>query len=140
MTDWNWLFGVIFFALLLHKNPKNRILKKYLKKWWRYYPFTHVYHKWKKNNMMGFWDMDCNRQIFYFWAIFSPFAPPPPPNLTIQKIKILKKWKKCQKILSFYMCAINDNHMMSVSSDMECNRHNFLSFWTIFCPFTPLKN
>ena len=24
------------------------------------------------------------------------------------------------------------------SSDMECTRQNFLSFWTIFCPFTPL--
>ena len=23
---------------------------------------------------------------------------------------------------------------------MECNRHNFLSFWTIFCPFTPPNN
>ena len=21
---------------------------------------------------------------------------------------------------------------------MECNRHNLLSFWTVFCPFTPL--
>ena len=20
---------------------------------------------------------------------------------------------------------------------MECNRQNFLSFWTVFCPFTP---
>ena len=28
--------------------------------------------------------------------------------------------------------------MMYGSSDMECNRQNFLSFWTIFCPFTPL--
>ena len=23
-------------------------------------------------------------------------------------------------------------------SDMECNRQHFLSFWTIFCPFTSL--
>ena len=27
--------------------------------------------------------------------------------------------------------------MMHCSSDMECNRQNFLSFWTIFCSFTP---
>ena len=28
--------------------------------------------------------------------------------------------------------------MMYGSSDMERNGHNFLSFWTIFCIFTPL--
>ena len=28
--------------------------------------------------------------------------------------------------------------MMYVSLDLECNRQNFLSFWTIFCTFTPL--
>ena len=27
---------------------------------------------------------------------------------------------------------------MYSSWDIECDRHNFLSFWTIFCPFTPL--
>ena len=28
--------------------------------------------------------------------------------------------------------------MMYGSSDMECIRQNFLSFWTIFCTFIPL--
>ena len=37
------------------------------------------------------------------------------------------------------MRTINDNHRMYGSWDMEHDRHNFLSFWTIFCPFTPLK-
>ena len=32
------------------------------------------------------------------------------------------------------MCTINDNHTMYGSWDMECNRQNFLSFRTIFCP------
>ena len=36
------------------------------------------------------------------------------------------------------MCTINDNHVMHGSWDMGHNRHNFLSFWTIFCPFTLL--
>ena len=31
------------------------------------------------------------------------------------------------------------NHMMYGSWDMECNRQNFLSFWTISCPFTLLS-
>ena len=39
------------------------------------------------------------------------------------------------------MCTINDNHMMYGSWDMECDRHNFLSFGPffalyLFCPFT----
>ena len=49
--------------------------------------------------MYGSWDMvrdRCNC-YFSFWAIFCPFTP-----LTAQKIKILKKWKKCLEISSFY--------------------------------------
>ena len=36
------------------------------------------------------------------------------------------------------MCTINENHMMYGSIDMDHDRPNFLSFWAIFCPFTPL--
>ena len=25
---------------------------------------------------------------------------------------------------------------MYESRDMKCDKHNFLSFWTVFCPFT----
>ena len=37
-----------------------------------------------------------------------------------------------------HLCTPNDNHMMYGSWNMECNRHNFLSFWFIFCPFKSL--
>ena len=41
--------------------------------------------------MYDSWDMEHNRQIFFsFWTIFCPFTPPPP--LTTQRIKVLKKW------------------------------------------------
>ena len=48
------------------------------------------------------WDMACDRCncYFSFWEIFCPFTP-----LTAQKIKILKKWKKLQEILSSYTCV-----------------------------------
>ena len=39
-------------------------------------------------------------------------------------------------IIILHMCTINDNHMMHGSWDIECDRQNFLSFWTIFYPFT----
>ena len=45
--------------------------------------------------------MKHNRLNFLsFWAIFCPFTP-----LTIQKIKIFKKWKKHLEISSFYKSA-----------------------------------
>ena len=67
---------------------------------WRYYHFTHVYDKWKsydvlllRQNLSIKW----KTEFLSFWAIFCPFTP-----LKILKIKILKKWKKCLGIPSFY--------------------------------------
>ena len=62
-----------------------------------------------------------------------PFHP-----LATWKIKLLKHWRKYLEILPFYTCTIHDNHIMHGSWDMEHNRQNFLSFWTVFCPFTYL--
>ena len=69
-----------FFALLLPLQPRKSKL-------WKNEKITindnHI--------MYGSWDIKCDRQIFLsLWAIFCPFTP-----LTTQKIKILKKWKKC---------------------------------------------
>ena len=73
--------------------------------------------------------MECNGQNFLpFCTVFRPFI-----SLTIQKIKILKKGKKTiRDIIILHMCTTNDNHMMYGSWDMEHDRHNFLSFWTVF--------
>ena len=69
-----------------------------------------------------------------FWTVFCPFTP-----LTTRKIKILKKMKKQPgDIIILHTYTINDNNMMHGSWDMEHDRHNFLSFWTVFWPFTPL--
>ena len=46
------------------------------------------------------WDMVHDRCNYLFWAFFWPFTP-----LTAQKTKILKKWKTCLEILSFYICV-----------------------------------
>ena len=79
--------------------------------------------------MYSFWDIEHERHIFLsFWTIFCPFT-----LLTTQKIKILKNWKKMSGDIILHMCPINGSWYM------ECNRQIFLSFWAIFCPFTPLK-
>ena len=60
-----------------------------------------------------------------------------PENPTFEKMK-----KPLEDIIILQMFTINDSHMMYGFSDMECKRQTFLSFWTIFFPFTPnnLKN
>ena len=81
----------------------------------------------------GSWDVESNIHNFLlFWAIFCPFMP-----LTTRKIKILKKNKKTLYFTISHLCTTNENHMMYVSWDMESNRHDFLSIWTIICLFTP---
>ena len=60
--------------------------------------------------------------------------------LMILNIKILKTWKKCLEILSFYthMCTINEDHMVYGSWNIRCDRQTFSTFWAIFLPFWPL--
>ena len=40
-------------------------------------------------------------------------------------------------IITLNMCTLNDNHIMYGSWDMECDRQNFLSFWTVFSLLPP---
>ena len=49
----------------------------------------------------------------------------------------MKNKKTPGKIIILLMCPINDNHILYGFWDMERNEHNFLSFWTVFCPFYP---
>ena len=87
------------------------------------------------NHMMyGSWDIERDGQNFLsFWTIFAllPLEQP-------EKSKFWKNKKKLGDIVILHMCTINDNHMMHGSWDMETDEKNVLSFWTIFCSFTPL--
>ena len=58
----------------------------------------------------------------------------------LKKSKFWKNMKKCLEILSFYtyMCSINEGHMKYGSWNIRWDRQKFLSFWAIFCPFSPL--
>ena len=88
----------------------------------------------KNHNHMkyGSWDTERDRQNFFvILAHFLPFQPPD-DNLKNQNFKL----KKTPGDIILLICTINDDHMMDGSWDMEHNRQNFLSFWTIFCPFT----
>ena len=57
-------------------------------------------------------------------------------------LKNLLNWANKNQIagdtIILQMCTINDNYMMYGSWDMKHEEQDFLSFWTIFCLFTPL--
>ena len=59
-------------------------------------------------------------------------------NLNNQNFENMKKTKKKPgDIIILHLYTTNENHTMYGSWDVEHDRLNFLSFWTIFCPFTP---
>ena len=85
-------------------------------------------------------------QSFEVWFLrqsetdrFCPFGPffglltPKQPR----KSKFWKNENAYEDVIILYMCTKNHNHMVYTSWDMG-STHNFLSFWVIFCPFTPL--
>ena len=125
-----------FFTLLLPP-PLTTQKIKILKKWGKKSGDIILYMCTINNNhmMYGSWDMKCDGQNFLpLRTVFCNLTP-----LTTRKIKYLKNWKEKKKpgdIIILHMRAINDNQMMYGSWDIERNRQNFLSFWTIFCQFT----
>ena len=83
------------------------------------------------NMMYGSW--------FSYDVWFLRYGPPLLlPPIYPEKQIFDKMKKKPEDIIILQMCTINDNHMMYGFWDKECNRHNFLSFWTVFWPFTSL--
>ena len=71
-----------------------------------------------------------------FWNVFYSFIAPT-PSVIIQKNKILKKWKSIWTY-HFKLVWKKLDHMMYAYSDMDYNRHNFLSFQAILYSFTRL--
>ena len=76
-------------------------------------------------------DTECDRLKLANMGQFLPFTLLP---LKIQKIKILKKWKKLLEISSFYIIVPTEVQFLRYGV-----RQNFLSFWAIFCLYTPLN-
>ena len=122
-----WAISCTFTPLL---TPKIKIWSKFLKKSWWYYSL-HMRTINEDNMMNHSWDIRHDKLSFLsFWVIFCPLT-----FLTIWTIKIFKKMKKK---MPENISTTNDDQMMYDSWDMEYHRQNFLSFRTIFCPFTPL--
>ena len=91
-------FWVIFCHTIILTTQKNKILKKWKKTPVRYHHFILVYHKWRSYDVR-FLRYGVQHNFFVILDYFLPFT-----SLTTWKIKILKTWKLCQEILSFYTC------------------------------------
>ena len=92
-----------------------------------------MHHKWQSYDV---WFLTGTHQtIFCYFGLCFALLPAPPMDPGNQNFE--KKWKKHLEIfIILKMCTINDNHMMHGSQDIEHDRQNFLSLWTIFCPLT----
>ena len=87
----------------------------------------------KDHMMYGSWDIRHEKQSFSsFWIIFYPFTLLTTWKIKNEKIlqKVLKKLKRQPEISSF--------HISVWFLRYEVWQTEFLSFWAIFCPFTPL--
>ena len=81
-----------------------------------------------ENQMIyGSWDMEHDKQNFCHFGPFLPFyAPNNPKNQNFEKMK-----NTPGDITILNICAINDNHMMYGSWDIERDRPTILLFWTL---------
>ena len=134
LTDITFCHSGPFFALFYPYGPRK---SKFFKKWKKHLKILSFYkHKWQSYEV---WFLRYGVQWTKFFVIsdhFLPFYPPnKPKNQNFEKMKKLPR-----DIIILHRCNINDNHMMYGSWDTEANRQIFLSFWTIFCPFTSLTN
>ena len=91
-------------------------------------------HKWKSYDVWFLRYEAWQTEFFITLNHFLPFCPPKNP-----KKQNFLKMKRPENIIILYMCTINDNHIMYGFWDMKHDRQNFLSLWTIFCPFTPVE-
>ena len=97
--------------------------------------FTHVYQKSQSYDVCF---LKYGAQKTDFFLIFDHFLPfYPPKNPENQNFEKIFKKRAPGDIIILHRRTINSNDMYG-SSDMRCDRQNYLSSWFIFCPFTPL--
>ena len=113
-------FWAVFCTVTSLLIPQINICKKYKK------PLDIFFYTCVTEMKIIWWDIRHGRQSFIsLWTIFCTFT-------------LLTTWKKCPEMLSFYTCvpqiAIISCMVPEIWSMVD---RISLSFWTIFCPFTP---
>ena len=122
-----------FFAFLPHYWSQKQNLGINVKKTWRYYPITHVYHKWRSFDVC-FLKYKA-QQTEFFLILDHVLLFYPPKNLKNQSFEKMKKKQTPEHIIILHLQSTNDDHMMYGSWNMSETK--FLSFWTIFALLPP---
>ena len=111
----------------LWKTSKIRFLKKQKK-------ITNMYQK-PQSYKVQFLRYGVRQFFCHFGAFFAFYLlPNNPENQNFEKMK-----KASGYVIISNLCNKNHNQMIYAYSDMECNRHNFLSFW-LFSHYWPQKS
>ena len=91
----------------------------------------------KSHNHRKYSSGDTELDIFFChfgpFFVFHSHSPNNTENQNFEKMKM-----SYGDLLILNLCSKKQDHMMYAYSGMECDRHNFLLFEVIFCPFTPL--
>ena len=122
-----------FWAITLLMTQKLKFAKN-IKKSWRYYLFTHVYHKLRSyDGWFLRYKVQCNRVFFFILGHFLLFdSPNNPKNQNFEK-----NFKKPGDVIILHLRITNDNHKMyeiwSVTNRIFC-------LFAPFSPFSPTNN
>ena len=114
-------FGIYWWTL---KNPKNQNFEKMKKKLLKISSF---YICEPKTTIMRYSSWYTKWEFFFFVILghFLPFTPSPYNNPENQNFE---KMEASGDVITLNLCYKKHNHMMYAYSDMECDRHNFLTF------------
>ena len=122
-----------FFALLPHHWTRKLKFRKNVKYTWKYYPFTHVHHKWRYD----VWFLRYKVQRTEFFVIFGHFLSFDPPNNP--KNQDFEKTKKKGVEISFYTCRPQMTIIWCMFIDISSATDIIIChFGLLFCPFTTL--
>ena len=142
-TGQNFLsFWAVFFASppLPWQHRESKFRKKE-ENAWTYYPFTHVYHKWRSYDLWFLRYGARQTELFVILGHFLPFyLPNNPENQNFEKKNKTKKTKKQNKkgLEILYNVQKVHDHMQYCSWDMVHDGCNFyFLFWAIFALLPP---
>ena len=138
---WTWKTTIYYKKLLKWVNKKCENFNIYnvafflknKEKHLRYHCFTPAYQK------SWWYDLQFLRYRVSQTEIGN-YVPITPPLLKTWKIRILKKWKKNSWIYHHFTHVhqkLQSFEVWFLRYRMKWDRQKFLSFWAIFCPFTP---
>ena len=125
----NFLSYRPFFALLPPSQPEKPKFWKNKKNVWRYYHFTHMYHKWRSYDVWLLRYGVGQTELFVVLGHFLPFHP-----FNKLENQNLEKMKTFVRDIILHIYIKNHNHLMYSSWYTQWDRKFFVILRAIFSP------